>query len=183
MINIKNNRGITLLEVLAVLTLTALIFALATPLLINGINRYNDIHTENALRDEADLIMSKFFLEIYSLKESEIKKLSWLEPSHNSSNYYIEYEKAYTNPSTNNDELQTYTLGFKENVLYFKGESYQFSNSHIQLSPKVNSSFIEKFGDNNYRITLELYNSKKNKYTIFINEIQSINDIGGEENL
>ena len=61
MINIRNNKGITLLEVLAVLILTALIFTLATPLLINGINRYNNIHTENALRDEADLIMSKFF--------------------------------------------------------------------------------------------------------------------------
>lgn len=178
MIKLKNNKGITLLEVLAVLVLTILIFALATPLLIGGINRYNDIQTEMVLRDEADLIMSKFFLEIYTLKESEIKKLSWTGISNTNNNYYIEYDRQNLNPTTNVTEIKTYILGFKDNQLYFKDEPYQFSNSSVQLSQNTKFSMIEKIGDNNYRVTLELYNSKKKKSATFVNEIQTINDKG-----
>lgn len=178
MIKLKNNKGMTLLEVLAVLVLTVLIFAIATPLLINGINRYNDIQTEITLRDEADLIMSKFFLEIYTLKESEIKKLNGFESPNTHNNYYIEYDREYLDTTTNTMKNKTYVLGFKDNLLYFKDEPYQFSNSSVQLSQNTKFSRIEKIGDNNYRVTLELYNSKKKKSATFVNEIQTINDKG-----
>lgn len=174
MINLKSNRGMTLIEVLAVLILTVMIFSLATPILLSGLNRYSDIQKEITLRDEADLIMSKFFLEIYVLKESEIKKFTSSDGT-GSSNYFIEYEKKTINPSTNTSEIKTYKLGFQDGALYFQDKPFSFSSPHIRLTTE---SKIEKIGDNNYRITLGLINAKKNKVTTFINEVHSINDKG-----
>lgn len=178
MINLKNIKGISLIEVLANIVITTLIFAIATPLLISGINRYNDIQTETILRDEADLLMSKFFLEIYTLKESEIKKLNWTGNSDSDGNYYFEYARQNLDSITKKTEIKSYILGFKNGQVYFKGVPYQFSNPSIQLSSPPTFSTIEKIGDNNYRVTLELYNSKKHKSATFVNEIQTINDKG-----
>ena len=69
---LKNERGLSLIELLAAATLTAMISVFAIGLLIKGMNHYNVISTDTAFRDEADILMVSLVKELYTTKESEI---------------------------------------------------------------------------------------------------------------
>lgn len=85
---IKNERGMTLVEVLAVLVIGAIFLIIITQILFFGIRAYENTKVEADLRDEADIIMANLIREIYVLKTSEIKH-HYL-PKEGTNNYYIE---------------------------------------------------------------------------------------------
>lgn len=67
-----NQNGLTLVELLAVIALTALVSTLLFSITTKAIETTRIINQENVLRDEADIIMSKFFKTIYSLRQEQI---------------------------------------------------------------------------------------------------------------
>lgn len=68
-----NNRGLTLMEVLASLTITTLILGSAYGLFVSGINIYKRINGDIRLRDEADIIVANIMNEFYNDPISNIE--------------------------------------------------------------------------------------------------------------
>nr|WP_279590377.1 hypothetical protein [Paenibacillus lupini] len=56
----------TLVELIAAMTLLSIAAGIIFSVITFGINTYNRIETENALRDDADLLMSSIITELYS---------------------------------------------------------------------------------------------------------------------
>lgn len=164
---LRNKNGLTLIELLAAVTLTSLIFIFAGSFLIKGINHYNEISNEIALRDEADIIMSNLVRTLYTTKETNITSIKF--PNNNTTNYYFEIK-------TPNGSKKT---GFINNKLVIQDSIYQISNSAIVLSK---DSTIIKNEQGIYTVKLKLNIPSKGKQMIFENEIRTINDKAKEEN-
>ena len=162
---IKNERGLTLIELLAATALTAIIAIFAFSILMKGIQHYNTISTDTAFRDEADLLMSSLIKELYTTKESQIVKPQFPEP--NTNNYFFVMDK--TDPKKN--------TGFINKKLYIQGDEVPVTNSAIQITKNSKIEANEKAEDGVYTITLELHMPIKNQTVKFINEIRTINDV------
>ncbi len=162
---IKNESGLTLIEILAATILTALIAIFAFSILMKGIQHYNTISTDTAFRDEADLLMSSLLKELYTTKESRITKRQF--PEQNTKNYFLETNK--TNPKSN--------TGFINKKLYIQGDEVPVTNSAIQITENSKIAANEKAEDGVYTITLELHMPIKNQTVKFENEIRTINDV------
>ncbi|WP_203246778.1 prepilin-type N-terminal cleavage/methylation domain-containing protein [Sporosarcina beigongshangi] len=162
---IKNERGLTLIELLAATILTALIAVFAFSLLMKGIQHYNNIAMDTVFRDEADILMSSLVKELYTTKESQITKKHF--PEENTKNYYFEINK--TNPKSN--------TGFINKKLYIQGDEILVTNSAITITGNSKIEANDKAEDGVYTITLELHMPMKNQTVEFINEIRTINDI------
>lgn len=68
----KNERGMSLVELLAAIVLSAIIGAVGYSLLFSGFSTYDRVKVESELRDEADLIMTSFINELFTLNSGEI---------------------------------------------------------------------------------------------------------------
>ncbi|MBP2001571.1 prepilin-type N-terminal cleavage/methylation domain-containing protein [Paenibacillus shirakamiensis] len=64
--------GFTLIELIAVLSLFGLVLGLIYSVLMFGFKSYTQIHVENALRDEADIVMSSVITELYTFGPDRI---------------------------------------------------------------------------------------------------------------
>lgn len=162
---LRNKNGLTLIELLATVTLTSLIFIFAGSLLVKGINHYNNISTEIALRDEADIIMSNLVRTLYTTKESEILIREF--PQKNTNNYYLEIK-----PGGEDSRI-----GFVNQTIRINHLVIPVGNSKIKIS---SDSKIEKVVSKKdipiYRVTLILSMSEKNKQMKFVNDIRTIYD-------
>ncbi|MED2972940.1 prepilin-type N-terminal cleavage/methylation domain-containing protein [Fictibacillus sp. B-59209] len=67
---IKNERGLTLVELLLSLSIMLIISAVAYFVFFNGMNSYKKTYTETLIRDEADLIMTQFMNAVYPAKDA-----------------------------------------------------------------------------------------------------------------
>jgi len=67
----KNERGLTLIELLAVLVLFSMIIGIVASVLVGGMKQYYKINTEALIRDEADILMTQFMNHLYSAKKAE----------------------------------------------------------------------------------------------------------------
>lgn len=65
MTNIRNQRGLTLVELLATLAIIGMITTIAFSILMSGIKTSENIQIETALRNEADYLMTSFIRELY----------------------------------------------------------------------------------------------------------------------
>lgn len=79
--------GLTLVELLAALTLASIIAIIAYGILFGGFKTYDRVKTEIDLRDEADVIMATLMSDLFTLKESEIQERHL--PEHGTNNYYL----------------------------------------------------------------------------------------------
>lgn len=86
--HLKNENGLSLVELLATLLITIMLGMIAYGILFNGFKAYERAKIETELRDEADLIMAELINEFFLLKESEITA-KYL-PRTNTANYYVE---------------------------------------------------------------------------------------------
>ncbi|MEK4128307.1 type II secretion system protein [Solibacillus sp. FSL W8-0474] len=180
---IKNNKGLTLVELLAAIVLIIIVSAFVFRLLYSGIDTTNKIRTESFLRDEADIIISRFIKEIYSTKQSHIIE---------NTGSYLEIAKDISKCTKDdvgnwlrNSNCEIYKVGFlKEGdimTLVFKNGIYKIQNSSIQIN---DDSFIDGNPKETslYKISLSLtyqYNPSikaSSKRMDFINQIQAIQD-------
>ena len=169
----QNERGLTLVEVLAVFVIGSIISVIGMQILMAGFKSYEHASAQTELRDEADYIMSKLINELYTVKTSEIKK-KHLNNSNN--NYYFEMD----------DKI----IGFKDgNVLTEDGNLLR-SNHNIQVVFKQTESeetksdvgtMIEEISDNQFKIILVLEKKDTDHQLKLVSEIGIIDDSNGRK--
>ncbi|MCM3316879.1 prepilin-type N-terminal cleavage/methylation domain-containing protein [Rummeliibacillus stabekisii] len=184
---LNNNKGITLLEVLATLVITSIIGIITMNVFIKGSESAKNINIDSQLRDEADLIMSKFIKTIYTTNQNTI-----VHRNFEGNNSYIEVTSDLTKCSKDEEgkwkidtvcEATLKKIGFitanDKTTVSFKNEEYNLQNQNIQILPESKIS-----GDpstaSSYEILLVL--EEKTKYgnktitqkKIFKNTIQPL---------
>lgn len=163
----NNQKGFSLVELLAAIVIFSFVIIFATSLLLNSLKSYSNISSDTILRDEADLIMSNLIREIYTSKDSEIKFIE----NTISNNYYFTFKDS-TMPNT----------GFKDMEILINGDPLNISN---QIEIIWGDTYIESFEganrDRSYHITLTLKNKKKEIKKTFRTEVRSINDVVTED--
>ncbi len=191
-----NENGLSLIELLAAIVLIGIVSILLFSMTAKAIENNRIISQETFLRDEADIIVSKFIKTMYSTKQDHII----YNVTKNDGNSYIEITNDLTKCRRNedgkfldtngnvlnNDNLCRPTLkpiGFKtENgvtKIHILDEVYKVSNNNIQVlsTSKVNGKPIET---SIYEIELKLSitHTRGSKETTremtFKNEIQPI---------
>lgn len=172
---INNNKGITLVELLATLVIVSIIGAFSYSVLSQGYANYQRIQVETELRDEADLIMVSIIKDLFVLKEGEIKLEN--KCTSGTSNSYLTVTKTGTSPE------DSYKTGFESGKVFVKGKEVRFFNSNVQVIPNdcstVSPTFIEKTSNPaEYNITFTLKTIKgKTEHTMkFENTVQVIDD-------
>ncbi len=156
--NILDEKGLTLIELLASLVITITLSFFAFNLLTQGLNHYENIKSSNSLRDEADYLMAVLVKEIYTTKETEISS-----PPVTNKPYFLITKSG-----------KTYKNGFDNGKLYIQGVPIDTENKNISISTK--SSLVKGENNGSYKINLILENKKKKKVMQFENEIRTIND-------
>ena len=155
-----NERGLTLVEVLAVFVITAIIGLVAYSVLFSGFRTYDRVKVEASLRDEADLIMSELISEMFVLKESEIDEKQF--PESGTKNYYIQ-------------TVDGKKTGFIDNKLVIKDEvkTHVLHNNLIKLG---NETKIEEIEPGQYRIVISLVSLENSQTLTTESEIGTIKD-------
>lgn len=140
---ITDERGVTLVELLAAILLTSIIGAVGYSLLFQGYATYDRVKGESELRDEADFIMAMFLNELYTLKLTEINE-------EKSTEKYICLE-----PCTGEERN---IIGFEEGNIILRNQTISLENRNISLDQE--RSTIKKLesadSDGLYEITLFL---------------------------
>lgn len=190
-----NEKGITLVELLAVVILTAIVSILLFSITSKALENNRIISQEAILRDEADIIVSKFIKSLYSTKQETIIRNittgdnSYLEITNDLSKCRRDEDGRFLDLSgnpLNNDNLCKPTLkpiGFKtENgitKIHILDEQYTLSYNNIKVSP-TSKVYGNPDDTSVYEIELNLEitqirgNNKTSKAMKFKNEIQSI---------
>lgn len=155
-----NERGLTLVEVLAVFVITAIIGLVAYSVLFSGFRTYDRVKVEASLRDEADLIMSELISEMFVLKESEIDEKHF--PESGTKNYYIQ-------------TVDGKKTGFIDNKLVIKDEvkTHVLHNNLIKLG---NETKIEEIEPGQYHIVISLVSMENSQTLTTESEIGIIKD-------
>lgn len=165
---LKSEKGLTLVELLAVITLISTISIFSFALLANSSKNFSKISADTVLRDEADIILTRITSAIYTSKDSEIIFFS----NNISHNHYIFNEKS----------IHSIT-GFKDNKIYIQGEEYITSNKDVAIDFEQSSILETEFNQNlerSFKIQLTLENTQKNTTRTFKTEVRTINDITKE---
>lgn len=155
----KNNRGFTLVELLAVIVLSSIFLVLTTSITVKALQHYDGIKQEAILRDEADIIMTTIYKNLYVTKESQLCTTI----AKGTSVPYYEYSKS---GSCTNKQL----IGYKDQQLYINNNAY-----NINPDIKIKNFSIKKIGNAIYEISFELAMNDKKYTKTFKNEVRTIN--------
>lgn len=72
---LKQEEGLSLIELIAALTILSLVMGTIYGVITFGFSSYNKVTVENSLRDEADIIMSSIMTELYNVGPTTIESL------------------------------------------------------------------------------------------------------------
>lgn len=165
----RNEKGISLVEVIAVLAITAIIGGLLYTVLMTFLNTQKDVTADTLLRDEADYYIANLINYLYTLNESDVCGGLNKSADANDPSTFIRTRDTSGNCSENSP-----ITGFflHENVfsLFVDGDEISQQNTNVQIDE---SSHMEK-EENVYKITLTLNYGDETES--FFTEIHSIND-------
>lgn len=158
--NLQNNKGLTLVEVMASIVIAVIIGLLSFTLFFKAIENYDAIELENKLRDEADLIMNLLIKNLYSAKETDFCRS--FDTNNNSYLTFANSSNLCKVPiSPDNNVANLNKIGFISNQnkinLIINDELYKFSTENIELLP----SKIEVENRSTVKILFTLQTSKK----------------------
>lgn len=193
MSKLRNNKGLTLVELLVVIVLASVIIIATTSIFISASKNNARIMQEIKIRDEADYLMSLFVKEFYTLKKSDIVKDMAEDSIIEYVTYKVRYEEKHVgapnecDPEGTSPRTCTLLSGFikegNETKMFIKGKEIIPMDSSLKIT---SSSTIVLPSTNNlvnsspsYKIKLELENTKKtaeNNKISFENEISIINN-------
>lgn len=195
MSKLRNNKGLTLVELLVVIVLASVIIISTTSIFISASKNNARIMQEIKIRDEADYLMSLFVKEFYTLKKSDIVKDMAEDSTIEYVTYKVRYEEKHVgypnecDPEGTSPRTCTLLSGFikegeDEKVkMYIKGKQIIPMDSSLEITTKstielpLSDSLINS--SPSYKIKLELENTKKtaeNNKISFENEISIINN-------
>ncbi|MCP8968493.1 PulJ/GspJ family protein [Ectobacillus ponti] len=97
----RNERGVTLVEVLAALVLTVVISGILYSVFAAGLRTYNKIQTEGQLRDEADYMVARLMGELYSADYDDVQ----YDPASQALSFYSRRQRSFRK----DDVSYTYT--------------------------------------------------------------------------
>jgi hypothetical protein len=160
--NLNNEQGITLVELLATIVITAMIGIIASTILFSGFQTYDRVNVEAELRDEADLIMAEVINELFTLKLSDVDNVYF--PVGGSSDYFIEM--------TDGEKI-----GFINGKVILRNREVPIVNHMIELTEDTK---IAEVTEGQYRITLVLIEENSGRKIELESEIGVINDIKEE---
>lgn len=72
----KEEKGLSLVELIAVLTILSMVMGTIYAVISYGFTAYNKITVENSLRDEADTVMSAIMTEMYTVGPTTITSIA-----------------------------------------------------------------------------------------------------------
>lgn len=140
----RNERGLTLVELLAVVVIGSLIIGIASQVMVSGFATQNRVRTEAELRDEADWIMGSLIRDLYVLKADEIAKKEMEGPD-----YYFELK----------NQKSPVLLGFKDGRVYSREGEIHTKDDEIKIvqnTPVQAGTRIEETGEDQYEINIVL---------------------------
>lgn len=79
--SLRSDSGFTLIELIAALTIFSLVVGLISAVTMFGFRNYHKIKIENALRDEADIVMSSIMTELYTFGPDYIENIESADSS------------------------------------------------------------------------------------------------------
>lgn len=125
-----NQRGITLVELIATLAIVGMVGTLAYAVLFQGYANYERVQAETKLRDEADLIMANFVRELFVLKSDELEEVPSCMNGAPGSCVRV----------TKRDSRDSYFIGFQHgsastDVAIARNEEIRFYNDDVILVP------------------------------------------------
>lgn len=184
----KNERGLTLVELLASIVLLSIISIFLFSIVTKTMENNRIIQQETMLRDEADIIVSKFIKSLYSTKQGYIIR----NTTNSTGNSYIEVTNDLGKCQKNEEgvlidknacDRTLKPIGFKTvngvTSLYILDEQYSIAHPNIKI---LSTSHIK--GDPNnttlyeVNLTLQITHKRGNKeipkQKTFINRIQPI---------
>lgn len=185
--NLTNQNGLTLIELLATLVLLVIISVFAFSVLSKSLETTQAIKLENSLRDEADLIVSKFIKVIYRTKQLDVfESLN----KNNDNNYLINVSSDRLQCIDNVNSSSCITTLKKNGFvttngvtkIYIDNEEYVLSNRDIIILPSSKISKLElESSETVYKLELALEipnirGGKNPKKMVFENNIQTINN-------
>jgi prepilin-type N-terminal cleavage/methylation domain-containing protein len=139
---LNNEKGLTLIELLVTLVLFSIIGSIVYVVLMSGMNTEKRIHTEALIRDEADIVMTKFINVLYPALSSQVSVKS---------QNVLQYD----------NEKEVIELGFVDQQAMIDGitvssDGFDFSGSTISKEQNTIKIKLEvKSGLNNEDLTLE----------------------------
>jgi prepilin-type N-terminal cleavage/methylation domain-containing protein len=163
----SNQKGITLIELLAVVIIASIVVISATSILVKGKTTYEETKIESELRDAADLLIIEVYKELYTTKVSDVKeyKQQSLVTTGKFRDSYIEMNSGKA-------------TGFKDRKFLINGVEKTISAEDVKILYATTQnkpySKVEKVGESTYTITLVLQNVKKGKEKVFVNEVTLI---------
>lgn len=164
-----NQKGVTLVELLATILILSIVSALSYTVLNQGYSNYQRIKVETELRDEADLIMASFVSDLFVTKESELNLVESCTSGKVQS--YVEVTK---------EDASTYITGFKNNQAIVKNQIVQFYDKNIKMveptctgsSTEVLKSRLSSPDGVAYTVNFTLETLKNNK--LFMKEFTNV---------
>lgn len=155
-----DERGVTLIELLASFTLLTLIGLLIFSVFFTGVQAYERTMEENRLRDEADIIMSHFINEFFTMRTGDIEQ--------GNERYIVKTNGKIT--------------GFKDGAVFVDGKEITHMNSGIQIGKEslINEIIPEEGNDDIFEVVLVL-KSKKTDQTLQVRSIFRIIPDGEEK--
>lgn len=184
---LRNNHGITLVEVLASIALFAIISVLAVNVFVKASETANNVQTDTELRDEADVMMSRFIKTIYSTNQNTIVRNitngndSYIEITNDLSKCQKDEKGNWIIDTACQNTLQKVGFQTIDNTtnIVLKDENYRLENKDIRILPesKINgdpetASFYEIYLV--LEKTIKQGNQRIPKKMIFKNNIQPL---------
>lgn len=199
-----NEKGLTLVEILAVVAISSIIMALATSLIVQSMKNQERITAEAQLRDEADIIMSMLMKDFFSLKETEIEKVECgtitegsaaipvsciPESDELSSEEKAKAEAAKQAMITCSQMVNctqyafvylkdTKKIGFQGNTVFTRNAEYKMTNKKLMLGPYyvVELNKESEKGATSVIVAFQLKNEERGLIQFFQNEVVTVDD-------
>ncbi|HLS20582.1 MAG TPA: prepilin-type N-terminal cleavage/methylation domain-containing protein [Bacillota bacterium] len=155
----SDEAGLSLVELLAALTIASIIGVIAYSILFGGFKTYDRVKIEAELRDEADIIMAELISDLFTVKSSKIVERYF--PENGTDNYYL---------TLTDGEI----VGFYNNKIYVTtGPLNVLQNKSIKLGP---DSKITEVAHGQFHIYLSLIHSESGQQLMTESEIAIIHD-------
>jgi prepilin-type N-terminal cleavage/methylation domain-containing protein len=139
---LNNEKGLTLIELLVTLVLFSIIGSIVYVVLMSGMNAEKRIHTEALIRDEADIVMTKFINVLYPALSSQVSVKSQNVLHYDDGKDIIEI--GFVNQQAKIDGVSLSSKGFD-----FSGSTISKEQNTVKIKLEVKSSL------NNADLTLE----------------------------